>query len=173
MKSTALLTTGYVPGAIAAIIALHANYYREGFALGLVFEARIAIELSSFLLNLEPSRDLLIIAGVEKEIVGSIVVDGTTLGPDEAQLRWFVADPKYPQLESQLMEEAIKFCSQKNYQRILISTMAGSLLADRLTAHWGFKFFERNVGHRWDRPLEEQIFEVSLPRPNASPIDFA
>jgi hypothetical protein len=168
MKSTATLTAGYVPGAIASIIALHSNYYRDGFALGLAFEARIAIELSSFLLNLEPSRDSLIVATIQGVIVGSILVDGTTLGPEEAQLRWFVVDSRHETLESQLMDEALRFCSEKNYRRVLISTVAGSRLASRLTADWGFGTFQRNLGHQWDRPIEEQIFEVSLPRPDSA-----
>ena len=156
------LTAGYVPGAISAIVALHAQYYKHGFALGLAFEARVAIEISSFLLNLDPACDSLIIATSGGSIIGSITVDGRTLGPMEAQLRWFVFDSRHGGVESALMQEALKFCVARNFRRVLISTVEGSPLVDRLTHTWGFNLFHQSTGHQWDRPIEEILFERGL-----------
>jgi hypothetical protein len=156
------LIAGYTPGAIARIVQLHSLYYAHGLGFGLPFEARLAIELSSFLLNLDPNYDALIIATVSGVIVGSITVDGRTLGPMEAQLRWFVFDSEYKDVASALMLEALEFCRKKNFQRVLISTVAATPLTETLTEEWGFTLFQKNTGHQWDRPIEEQILQLAL-----------
>jgi hypothetical protein len=162
--SAAQLIAGYVPGAIARIVELHSLYYAHGFGLGLAFEARLAIELSSFLLNLDPNSDALIIATVSGVIVGSITVDGRTLGPTEAQLRWFVVDSNHSEVASALMREALEFCRAKNFRRVLISMVVSSPLAETLTKDWGFSLIHQNTGHQWDRPVEEQILQLALTR---------
>jgi GNAT superfamily N-acetyltransferase len=156
------LIAGYTPGAIARIVELHALYYAQGLGFGLSFEARLAIELSSFLLSLDPNCDALITAAVSGVIVGSITVDGRTLGPTEAQLRWFVFDSEYKEVGSALMREALQFCRSKNFQRVLISTMAATPLTETLTEEWGFTLFQTNTGHQWDRPVEERILQLAL-----------
>ena len=43
--------TGYLPGAIGRIVELHANYYSLNWGFGLFFEARVAKEMSEFLIE--------------------------------------------------------------------------------------------------------------------------
>src|SRR5260370_15326575 len=89
------VTRGYTSGVIGAIVSLHAKHYAVGLELGLAFEAKIAMGLSAFLLDMDPLCDLFLLGSVQGTIVGSLLVDGHSPGAGEAQFRWFVVHPLY------------------------------------------------------------------------------
>jgi hypothetical protein len=156
------VTGGYMPGAIGAIVSLHAKHYAGGLDLGLAFEAKIATELSSFLLAMDPLCDLFLLATVHGTIVGSLAVDGHTSRIGDAQFRWFVLHPLYSPDEvcSSLVAEALRFCWGKNYGRIVLWTNADSAVARRLTGDWGFQFIGETEIRDWRRPLRQHRFEL-------------
>jgi hypothetical protein len=81
---------GYVPGAIGRITELHGVYYHRHWGFGLLFEAKVAEELSEFLKRYEEGRDGLWIVLVDGRVEGSIAIDGLH-GPSQgAHLRWFI-----------------------------------------------------------------------------------
>jgi hypothetical protein len=133
-----------------------------GLDLGLAFEAKIATELSAFLLAMDSTRDLFLLANVHGTIAGSIAVDGHTSRVGEAQLRWFVLHPLYSPDEvcSCLVSEALRFCWGKNYTRIVLLTNADSAVARRLTGDWGFQLVGETETHDWRSPLRQQRFEL-------------
>ena len=47
-----VILMGYIPGAIGRIAELHATYYQRYWGFGLFFEAKVAMELSSFSVDL-------------------------------------------------------------------------------------------------------------------------
>ncbi len=149
-------------GAIGAIVSLHARHYADGLDLGLAFEAKIAMELSSFLLAMDPSCDLFLLATVHGTIVGSLVVDGDRSRIGEAQLRWFVVHPLYNPDEvcSSLIAEALRFCSEKNYRRIVLLANADSDVARRVTGDWGFRLVGEFENREWRSPLRQQRLEL-------------
>jgi hypothetical protein len=151
-----------MPGAIGGIVSLHAKHYAGGLDLGLAFEAKIATELSSFLLGMDPMRDLFLLATVHGTIVGSLAVDGHTSRIGEVQLRWFVLDPLYSPDEvcSSIVAEALRFCWGKNYRRIVLLTNADSAVARRLTGDWGFQLVDETETRDWRSPLRQQRFEL-------------
>jgi len=153
-----------MPGAIGAIVSLHARHYAEGVDLGLAFEANIATELSSFLLSMDPAWDLFLLATVHGTTVGSLAVDGRGSGNGEARLRWFVVHPWYNPDEvcSSLVAEAVRFCSEKNYRRIVLLTRSGSDIARRMTGDWGFRLVGETENRDWRSPLRQQRLELNF-----------
>jgi hypothetical protein len=89
------VTGGHMPGAIGAIVSLYAKHYAGGLDLGLAFEAKIATELSAFLLAMDSTRDLFLLANVHGTIAGSIAVDGHTSRVGEAPAVWTSPDAQH------------------------------------------------------------------------------
>jgi hypothetical protein len=149
-------------GAIGAIVSLHARHYAGGLDLGLAFEAKIAMELSSFLMTMDPAQDLLLLATVHGTIVGSLAIDGHGSRVGEAQLRWFVVHPLYDPDEvcSALLDEALGFASERNYRRIVLWTKAGSDVALKVAGDRGFQLVSETENRDWGRPLRQQRFEL-------------
>src|SRR5271165_5532738 len=81
------VTGGYTSGAIGAIVSLHAKHYAGGLELGLAFEARTAMGLSAFLLDMDPLCDLFLLGSVQGTFAGSLVVNGHSPAYGEAQFR--------------------------------------------------------------------------------------
>src|SRR3974377_2534379 len=84
------VTGGYTSGAIGSVVSLHAKHYGGGLELGLAFEAKIAMGLSEFLLDMDPLCDLFLIGSVQGTIVGSLVVDGHSPAYGGAEFRGVV-----------------------------------------------------------------------------------
>jgi N-acetylglutamate synthase-like GNAT family acetyltransferase len=156
------VTGGYVPGAIGAIVSLHAKHYAGGLDLGLEFEAKIAMELSSFLLAMDSSRDLFLLATVQGTIAGSLAIDAQRSGVGEAQFLWFVVHPLYnpDDVCSSLVAEGLRFCSKKKYRRLVLLTNADSYVARRVTGDWGFQLVGETENRDWRSPLRQQRLEL-------------
>jgi hypothetical protein len=156
------VTGGYTPGAIGAIVSLHAKHYAGGVELGLVFEAKIAMGLSEFLIEMDPRCDLFLLGTIQGTIVGSLVVEGHSPAYGEAQFRWFVVHPLYNPDEvcSSLVAEALRFCSEKNYRRMVLLTKADSDVARRVIGDWGFRLIGETENRDWRRPLRQQCLEL-------------
>ena len=156
------VTRGYTSGAIGAIVSLHAKHYAGGPELGLAFEAKIAMGLSAFLLDMDPLCDLFLLGNVQGTIAGSLVVDAHSPADGEAQFRWFIVHPWYNPDEvcSSLVAEALQFCSEKNYRRIVLLTRADSDIARRMTGDWGFRLVGETENRDWRSPLRQQRLEL-------------
>ena len=165
------VTGGYTPGAIGAIVSLHAKYYAAGLDRGLEYEARIATELSSFLVAMNPDHDLFLLASIYGMIAGSLSVDGSAFRTGEAQLRWLVLHPLYgpDHICAALVKEALRFCLRKNYRRVVLVAYENSDLAQRLTGHWGFKLIEEVETRDWRHPVRQQFFELGGWRAKGTP----
>ena len=87
----------------------------------------IATGLASFLSRYDESQDRFWIAVDGQRIVGSITIDGSEAATKGAHYRWFILDPEYQGkgIGNQLMGEAMRFCEEKNFQRVSLSTFAG------------------------------------------------
>jgi hypothetical protein len=81
----------YLPGSIGSIVELHARYYSGLVGFGLLFETRVARELSEFCKRYDSERDGLWLAVQGGHIEGSIVIDGSHAKQDGAHLRWSIA----------------------------------------------------------------------------------
>lgn len=159
--------TGYVPGAIGRITELHAAYYSEHWNLGRYFETKVAGELAAFVERLEPERDGMWLAHIDKRIVGSVVIDGRNANGIGARLRWFIVDPKYQGhgIGKLLMNAAMTFCREKRYTRVYLTTFAGLDAARHLYEKYGFALCgESDASQLTGRAeLIEQEFEYIPP----------
>ncbi len=157
--------TGYFPGAIGRIVELHANYYYLNWGFGLVFEARVAKEMSEFLSRFDEIRDGFWIVCLHNRIEGGITIDGIKAATDGAHLRWFIVSPEVRGrgFGNRLMEEATSFCKNKGYRRIYLETFEGLHAARHLYEKFGFKLVQQAEGSQWGKKVIEQKFELTVP----------
>jgi ribosomal protein S18 acetylase RimI-like enzyme len=163
MKDVEILS-GYIPGAIGKVVELHATYYAQHWGFGLFFEAMVATGLASFLSRYDESQDRIWIAVDGQRIVGSITIDGSEAATKGAHLRWFILDPEYQGkgIGNQLMGKAMRFCEEKNFQRVSLSTFAGLDSARNLYERWGFRLVEEHESDTWGVRVKEQAFEWGM-----------
>ena len=157
------LKKNYQPGAIGRIVELHATYYSTHWGFGAFFEAKIASELSEFILRYNPERDLLLTASINNTIQGSIVIDGYQASVQGAHLRWFIVSEPFMGrgIGRRLLNEAIAFCRQKHYQRIYLWTFEGLDAARHLYESVGFILVREQKGRQWGKEATEQLFQWS------------
>lgn len=155
---------GYVPGAIGRVAELHATYYLPCWNFSLVFEAKVATELSEFLSRFDKTRDGFWTACLNNRVEGSIAIDGIKAATDGAHLRWFILSEKTRGrgIGNRLMQEAISFCNQKHYSLVYLWTFEGLHAARHLYEKFGFRIIEQFEGTNWGTKVIEQKFELTL-----------
>jgi GNAT superfamily N-acetyltransferase len=155
---------GYVPGAIGRVAELHAAYYGREGDFGLYFEARVATELSQFLLRLDPAKDGFWTAVRGGRIEGSIAIDGAKAETEGAHLRWFIlSDSLRAQgVGNRLLGEAVAFCRQRHYARVFLWTFQGLEAARHLYEKSGFRLAEQVEGGQWGKRVLEQRYVLEL-----------
>lgn len=156
--------TGYVPGTIGRITELHALYYFENWGFGKFFEAKVAIELSAFLNRFDECYDGLWALCLNNQVEGSIVIDGVKAASEGAHLRWFILSSKLRGrgFGNKLMEKAICFCKENQYQRIYLWTFEGLDAARHLYEKFGFRLVEEQIGEQWGAKVNEQKFVLNI-----------
>ena len=155
---------GYVPGAIGRVTELHAGYYSEAWDFGLYFEAKVAAELSAFLRRFDPARDGFWTAIRGGRVEGSLAIDGAKAETEGAHLRWFIlSDALRAQgVGNRLMQEAVRFCKQRQYARVFLWTFQGLEPARHLYEKFGFRLAEQIEGEQWGKRVLEQRYVLAL-----------
>jgi GNAT superfamily N-acetyltransferase len=152
---------GYRPGALAAIVGLHASYYARHWNFGLPFETKVGAELAEFLARHNRERDLFLVAYSDGEVVGSVIVDESGGGPEGAHLRWFIVSEglQGKGLGADLLGRAVSFCDERGYERIWLTTFAGLDAARALYEKHGFVLTGEAESDQWSGSVREQTFE--------------
>jgi GNAT superfamily N-acetyltransferase len=153
------IALGPRPGAVGAIVSLHADYYARHWGLGPIFEARTAVALGEFVERYDPNRDGLWLAIDEGRIVGSIIIDGLDYPSRPARLRLFVLDERYHGrgVGSALMRYAVEFCRAREYRHVSLFTFKGLDAARRLYDRAGFVLESEGIDEHLGKPMLEQI----------------
>ena len=156
---------GYRPGALAAIVGLHAGYYARNWNFGLPFETRVGAELAEFLARHDRERDLFLVAYSDGDVVASVIIDETGGGPQGAHLRWFIVSEQMQGkgLGADLLGRAVGFCDERGYERIWLTTFAGLDAARSLYERFGFTLTGEADSDQWNGNVTEQIFERLSP----------
>ncbi|MBB4266462.1 GNAT family N-acetyltransferase [Roseospira visakhapatnamensis] len=157
-----VVAEGYVPGALAAVIGLHMDYYGPRWGFGLPFEAKVAGEMAAFLERLEPARDLFLVArDGDGRVLGSISVDGAVSGTEAAHLRWFIIGDacRGTGLGRRLLDQAVAFCDRRGVARSYLTTFAGLDAARHLYESVGFTLVSTSAVDQWGGGVREQRFE--------------
>jgi GNAT superfamily N-acetyltransferase len=158
------IVMGYVPGSIGRVAELHGTYYHDHWGFGLFFEAKVATEISAFLGRYDQERDGFWTALLAGRIEGSIAIDGVHAESEGAHLRWFImSDALRGQgIGRQLINAAIDFCRNKDYNRIYLWSFEGLDTAKLLYEKLGFRLVEQQRGTQWGIEVNEQRFELRL-----------
>lgn len=162
---TKVQLTGYAPGDIGRVVALHAAYYAARWGFGRAFEAKVARELGAFLAGFDAARDGFWAARLGGapggELVGSLSIHGREPGSDGARLRFFITDPAFQGrgIGAGLMEAAMTFCDEAGFARVWLWTFEGLDAARRLYECHGFRLVETHLGDQWGSEVQEQLFE--------------
>ncbi len=154
--------TGYKPGDIGRVVALHADYYAARWDFGRAFEAKVAQELGAFLDGFREGADGFWAArAADGALAGSLSIQGRDADAEGARLRFFITDPGHQGrgLGAKLMDAAMTFCDGAGFARIWLTTFEGLDPARRLYERHGFRLIETQRGDQWGREVQEQSFE--------------
>ncbi len=157
--------TGYAPGDIGRVVALHADYYAARWGFGRDFEAKVAQELGAFLAGFRERADgfWVVRAGdaAGRALAGSLPIHGRDAGKDGARLCFFITDPAHQGrgVGAKLIDAAMAFCDRAGFARIWLTTFEGLEPARRLYERHGFRLIETHLGGQWGREVREQTFE--------------
>ncbi|MDF1748212.1 MAG: GNAT family N-acetyltransferase [Alphaproteobacteria bacterium] len=158
------ILAGYQPGLIGKTALMHATYYHHAFGFGQFFESRVAGDLVPFCARLDHPKSNFWTAQKDREILGTIAIDGEDLGPGIAHLRWFILDPSLrgKGIGQKLLRIAIDFCRETSQAEILLWTFKGLNAARKLYESQGFVLLEEVEGEQWGKKVLEQRFRLAL-----------
>ena len=158
------IVKGYTPGAIGRVAELHGTYYAEHWNFGRFFEAKVATELSGFLERYDEQRDGFWSVSLDGRLEGSISIDGMHATEEGAHLRWFIMSDalRGKGIGGRLMETAVDYCRDHNYEKVYLWTFAGLHAARHLYEKLGFSLAEEFTGTQWGTEVTEQRFELRL-----------
>lgn len=151
---------GYAPSLIGRIVEMHALYYSRLVGFGAAFESKVAGGLAAFVPRLNRSNNAIWHLDMDGTIVGSIAIDGEDLGDGTAHLRWFIIDSEArgAGFGQTLMEKAITFCDNRDFQAVHLSTFKGLDAARHLYERNGFVLTSEQAGDQWGAVVLEQTF---------------
>ncbi len=151
---------GYIPGALGQLVALQTLEYRDSHGFGLVFETRAATEMADFLGNLDPARDLFLLARAGDRILGSVSIDGSKA--PLARLRWFIvtSEARGRGLGWTLLDRAVTFCRERGFEGIYLTTIDRLDASAHLYERAGFTLTHAEAGDQWGNTTVEKRYEL-------------
>ena len=154
------IKTGYCPGLLGEVAALHAHFYSALVGFGSPFEARVASDMASFITRLSKETNQIWHVWDGARLVANVAIDGEDLGEGIAHLRWFIAHPALQGsgLGRQLLTRAIQFCNDAGFQEIHLWTFEGLHAARHLYEQNGFVLAQSQAGKSWGKEVMEQKF---------------
>jgi GNAT superfamily N-acetyltransferase len=157
---------GYRPGALAAVIGLHMDYYGPEWGFGRSFETKLATEMGAFLARYDTERDLFLAAyDGAGTVLGSVTVDAETADTEGAHLRWYIVakHARGAGLGRTLLERSVAHCAERRFRRIYLTTFAGLDAARHLYESLGFALAGESDRDQWQGGVREQRFELVPP----------
>ncbi|MET1030869.1 bifunctional helix-turn-helix transcriptional regulator/GNAT family N-acetyltransferase [Domibacillus tundrae] len=143
------------------IAYLHGRLYDKTYNFGQMFEYYVMKGLTEFMNNTEGGE--LWVAEVNGKIAGSIAI--TKSSDKIVQLRWFILDNHYQGrgIGKKLMETALHFCKEQNYQHVFLWTVSTLKTARYLYQKYHFKLTEEKPNEEWTgTKLIEERWDLDL-----------
>lgn len=158
------ITSGYISGSIGRVVELHGTYYHTHWGFGPFFESKVAAEMAEFIGRYDQDRDGFWTASLKGNIEGSITMDGIHAKDEGAHLRWFIVSDRMrgKGVGNRLIQTAINFCRNKDYERVYLWTFEGLDAARHLYEKYGFKLVDEHKGKQWGKTVTEQRFDLLL-----------
>ena len=118
--------------------------------------------MAEFLGRYNEDQDGIWTVSSEGRIEGSIIIDGIHAKHEGAHLRWFIVSDRLrgKGAGNMLIQTAIDFCRNKNYERIYLWTFEELRAARHLYEKYGFQITEQHKGRQWGKVVKEQRFEL-------------
>ena len=148
-------------GDIERIISIHDAVYRQECDFDATFASYVAEPLKQFAAS-HSLRDRIWLAERGQELVGCVAIVGVS--QLHAQLRWFLVNPavRGQGLGRRLLQEAVAFCRECEYQSVFLWTVSELTAAAHLYRAAGFELVEQNEGEKWGKHVVEQRYECRL-----------
>lgn len=153
--------SGWTPGSLGQVVALHGRYYARDWGFGPYFEAKVASGMAAFIPRIDPNRDLFLVARRGSHMLGSITIDGSETESDEAHVRWFITSDaaRGTGIGRQLMQQAMEFCNRVGFSLVYLDTFKGLDAARHLYEAHGFALTDEHTDRTWGVEVTEQRFE--------------
>lgn len=160
--SEAFFLRTHQPGDLGWVIHRHGVLYAQEYGWDERFEALVAQIAADFINNFKPERERCIIAEMNGEIVGSVVVVQNS--ESVAKLRLLIVEPKARGLGlgSRLVQECIAFASRAGYEKLVLWTNSVLQDARRIYAKTGFKLVKQEEHQSFGKDLIGETWELVL-----------
>jgi GNAT superfamily N-acetyltransferase len=154
----------YKAGDLGRITLSHAAYYHLNWQFDASFEVERAKDLADFIQAFNKKSDALWVAEHQGEFAGSIAIDGKNHATGDVQLRWFIVEPQWQGkgIGQKLIEQALSFCRERNYKKVVLWTFAGLDPARIIYERAGFRLAEAIPKRIWGVTITLQKFEMIL-----------
>lgn len=154
------IVSGYLPGFTCRTLEMHMQYYSRTVGFGAFFEAAVGAALADLTGRLSHPLNQTWSALSGKRIVGSVSIDGETLGENRAHLRTFIIDDSVrgSGVGRQLLNRAVSFCDEQGFDETHLWTFKGLDAARHLYESVGFTLAEEQPGTQWGQLMTEQLF---------------
>ena len=158
------ITADYIPGLVGRVTELHAKYYSQHWGFGSFFEAKVATEMSEFLVNYQKNIDRIFSVVLNNTVEAYLIIDRTSETENVAHLRWFIVSD---QLRGQgagnrLLSDAMDFSRSNRYEGVYLWTFKGLSSAKHLYEKYGFVITEETEGAQWGTVVTEQRYYSKL-----------
>ncbi len=156
-----IITNTLVPGDLGQIVQQHGVLYSQEYGYDFTFEAYVAEPLAQFAKR-KSNRERIWLAKIDSKLVGSICI--CEISESIAQLRWFSIDPvaRGKGLGKKLLDEALSFCLEQGYSKVILWTVAGLSASKSLYLRAGFQLVEESERELWGKVQLEQCYEKDL-----------
>lgn len=160
--SEAFFLRTHQPGDLGWVIHRHGVLYAQEYGWDEHFEALVAQIAADFINNYKPEHERCIIAEMNGEIVGSVVVVQSS--ESVAKLRLLIVEPKARGLGlgSRLVQECITFARRAGYEKLILWTNSVLQEARHIYAKAGFKLVKQEEHHSFGKELIGETWELVL-----------
>lgn len=149
-----------LPGDVGSITNLHSRLYSDQ-DWDYTFDCYVAMPLAEFALRSSP-RERIWIVEQGGRIRGCAAI--VEVSKTQAQLRWLLLHPdlRGRGLGRRLVEEALAFCRDSQYESVILWTVDGLPESAALYRSAGFVETERVTHELWGRNVTELRFGIKL-----------
>jgi ribosomal protein S18 acetylase RimI-like enzyme len=153
----------YPPGLIGTVTALFGSGIAASHGVDWTLEAMIAEKQCEFFRRFAPGRDRVWVAMQGDRPLGALTIEAPRPEACEqaARLRFFILDPclRGRGLGRRMMREAMQFCRESEYRRVLLTTLPRLDAALHLYEECGFTLVSRAAQAFHGSEHLEQVLE--------------
>ncbi|POF28832.1 bifunctional helix-turn-helix transcriptional regulator/GNAT family N-acetyltransferase [Roseibium marinum] len=159
-RSSPEILEGYQTGMIGDVAAMHARTHAPIIGTGPDFESVVSKAMADFMPRIGNPVNNSWSVVEDRQVIGSITIDGEDLGGNIAHLRWFIlSEPlRGTGLGKALLLKALTHCDKHGFDEIHLWTLKGLDAARALYERNGFELADEYVGDQWGKAVTEQKF---------------